>query len=366
MKINNVIIFSLVLIICSCEKEKVYTINDPIKNVTATVETEPVPSNDDAADDPCIWIHPTDPSLSTIIGTHKKDGAGLIVYDLDGNELQKVMDGRMNNVDIRYNFPLDGEMVALVVSTNRDLNTLSIYKIDPETRYLISVSARELPVGLDDGVYGICMYKNPTTDKYYAFPNDKTGKIEQWELFDNGDGLVDGTLVRTLNVDTQPEGCVADDIQGILYVGEEDHALWRFNAEADAPTNKTLVDSVGTHIYPDLEGLSMYYIDEKTGYLLASSQGNNTYIIYERQIPNKYVGTFNIIDGEFTDGVKETDGIDVTNFNLGPNFPQGMFIVQDGFNANANQNFKCVPWDVIAEKFNPQLKVSTLWDPRKI
>ena len=366
MKNTLLITLMLILIIGGCEKEKVYIINDPIQSVAATIETEPVPSNDDAADDPCIWIHPTNPSLSTIIGTHKKEGAGLIVYDLDGNELQKVMDGRMNNVDIRYNFPLGGEKVALVVSTNRDLNTLSIYKIDPETRYLSSVSARELPVGLDDGVYGVCMYKSSISGKYFAFPNDKTGKIEQWELFDNGNGLVDGTLVRTLKVDTQPEGCVADDIHGILYVGEEDHALWRFNAEADAPTNKALVDSVGTHIYPDLEGLSMYYIGENTGYLLASSQGNNTYIVYERQIPNKYIGTFNIIDSEYTDGVMETDGIDITNFSLGPNFPKGMFVVQDGFNDNANQNFKCIPWDVIASKFDPILKVSTTWDPRKL
>ena len=115
--------------------------------------------------------------------------------------------------------------VALVVSTNRDLNTISIYKVDNETRTLIDVSARQIPVGLDDGVYGICMYRSAATGKYYAFANDKTGKIEQWELFDNGNGLVDGKLVRTLNVDSQPEGCVADDILGILYVGEEDQAF---------------------------------------------------------------------------------------------------------------------------------------------
>ena len=53
--------------------------------VSATVETAPVHSSADAADDPAIWIHPTDPSQSTVIGTDKSsDGHGLVVYDLSG------------------------------------------------------------------------------------------------------------------------------------------------------------------------------------------------------------------------------------------------------------------------------------------
>src|SRR5210317_39521 len=67
--------------------------------VTATLETEPVPSGGDAADDPAIWIHPTDPGLSTIIGTDKR--GGLAVYALDGTELQYIPAGRLNNVDLR-------------------------------------------------------------------------------------------------------------------------------------------------------------------------------------------------------------------------------------------------------------------------
>ncbi len=47
--------------------------------VAATVETEPVPSKDDAADDPCVWIYPTAPSRSTIIGTDKKEGLPFMI-----------------------------------------------------------------------------------------------------------------------------------------------------------------------------------------------------------------------------------------------------------------------------------------------
>ena len=57
-------------------------------------------------DDPAIWIHPTDPSQSLIVGTDKnpEDGA-LYVFDLDGKILpEKTVRPllRVNNVDIEY------------------------------------------------------------------------------------------------------------------------------------------------------------------------------------------------------------------------------------------------------------------------
>ena len=45
-------------------------------SVLATAETTPVPDATDAADDMAIWIHPTNPALSTVIGTDKLAGGG--------------------------------------------------------------------------------------------------------------------------------------------------------------------------------------------------------------------------------------------------------------------------------------------------
>ena len=61
---------------------------DPVVRVTATVETEPVRHAGDAADDPAIWIHPLDPSLSVVLGDDKE--GGLCVYGLDGALLQEI------------------------------------------------------------------------------------------------------------------------------------------------------------------------------------------------------------------------------------------------------------------------------------
>lgn len=45
-----------------------------ITTVYATVETTPVPSGGDAADDVAIWVHPTDVSMSAVVGTNKQGG----------------------------------------------------------------------------------------------------------------------------------------------------------------------------------------------------------------------------------------------------------------------------------------------------
>ena len=37
------------------------------------METDPVTDRDDTADDPCVWVHPTNPSRSLIIGTDKDE-----------------------------------------------------------------------------------------------------------------------------------------------------------------------------------------------------------------------------------------------------------------------------------------------------
>jgi 3-phytase len=318
-----------------------------VGRVMATVETEPVPNDGDAADDPAIWVHPTDPSLSLIIGTDKK--GGLAVYDLTGRQLQYLPDSKMNNVDIRHGFPLGGQRVALVTASDRVDKRVYIYRVDPATRQLEDVAARPIVTG---GGYGACMYRSAKTGKFYYIVNSERGIVEQWELFDNSSGKVDATKVREFDVGSQTEGCVADDELGHLYVGEEAVGIWKYGAEPDAGAARTQVDTTrsGGHLKRDLEGLTIYYGSDGTGYLIASSQGNNTYAVYRREGDNAYIASFEIVKGNGIDAVSETDGIDVTAASLGPAFPQGLFVAQDGRNDDdANQNYKLVPWQAIAD-----------------
>ncbi|MEL7672672.1 MAG: phytase [Chloroflexota bacterium] len=336
---------------------------DPVE-VIASVETEPMPNEGDAADDAAIWLHPSDPSLSTVLGTDKK--GGLAVYDLAGRLLQYLEMGRLNNVDLRYNFPLGDEHIDIAVASNRRGDTLAVFRIDPATRQLVDITARAIETGID--VYGLCMYRSVVTGHTYAFVTGEDGEIQQWELVDNGAGKVDAVQVRAFAVDSQAEGCVADDEQGYLYASEEDAAIWRFDAEPDRAAEPVAIDRVGDggHLDDDIEGLTIYYAAGGGGYLIASSQGSDDYVVYARGETPVYLGRFAIGASDALDGTSNTDGIDVTNAPLGPAFPDGVFVAQDGRNTapDANQNFKLVSWGDIAAALG--LDIDVTWNARSV
>ncbi|MEP7342161.1 MAG: phytase [Acidobacteriota bacterium] len=320
--------------------------SDSLESVVATVETDPVPNSGDAADDPAIWIHPTDPTQSTIIGTDKQ--GGLAVYDLSGKQLQYLADGQMDNVDLRDGFALGGQKVSIVTASNRKTNSIAVYKVNPQTRQLENIAARSITHGMN--VYGMCMYRSEKSGKIYYFGTSKTGDVEQYELTDNGSGKVDAKRVRNFKLGSTVEGCVADDKLGHFYVAEEAVGIWKYGAEPDAGTQGATIAKVGDgHLFADVEGLAIAYVKDGTGYLIASSQGNHSYVVFRREGNNEFVKKFRVGKGDRIDGAEETDGIDVTTANLGPAFPNGVFVVHDGFNDSGNQNFKLVPLQMIVK-----------------
>lgn len=340
----------------------------PCQVVEATIQTDPMDTQGDSADDPAVWIHPVDPAKSLVIGTNKK--AGLVVYDLNGREIQFVQSGRVNNVDVRYGFDMNGKKVDIVAASNRSFNAISIYAVDPDSMRIYDIAARTIRSGLEE-VYGFCLYKNATTGKFFAFINGKEGELEQWELFATENSTIDARLVRSLLVGSQTEGCVADDELGYLYIGEETVGIWKYYADPEKGDNRKLVaDTTEPFMIPDVEGLTIYYTANGGGYLLASVQGDNAYAVFERGGRNRFLGCFRITDGSITDAVEETDGIDVINFALNNNFPNGFFIAQDGYNringADTTQNFKLVPWERIANSFDKPLAIDNTFDVRQI
>lgn len=342
MRTWMVVLAGLILVLDACSRAATRPPASTATGVSATVETEPVPHRGDAADDPAIWLHPTDPAQSTIIVTDKL--GGLAVYDLAGKQLQYLPDGKLNNVDLRGGFPLAGTTVTLVTAGNRGDNSIALYRVDPATRLLDDVAAGALTTQM---TYGSCMYHSPATGRYFYIGTTPQGAVEQWELFDDGSGKVDGQRVRSFDVGSQAEGCVVDDELQQLYISEEDVGIWKYGAEPEAGTSRTLVDGTGPHLVPDIEGLAIAYGPNRTGLLIASSQGSSTYALYRRDGANAYLGSFRIVDGDGVDGTTETDGIDVTTANLGDAFPSGVFVAQDGDNTGGNQNVKLVPWQAI-------------------
>lgn len=325
---------------------------DPAAAVSASVETAAMKEAGDAADDPAIWIDAADPARSVIIGTNKK--AGLAVYGLDGSELSFRPDGRMNNVDIRQNVMWGGQSVDVVVASNRTTKTLDVYKFDGASRTLVPLL--QVATAFPDP-YGICLYHSAKTGVLHAFMNDSDGTLGQWMISSTDGVKVKADFLRSFLVgkkDSQAEGCAADDRQGLLFVAEEDVGLYAYDAE-DLSKARVVIDTVANgHFTADAEGVTVIYEGEG-GYIIASSQGSNSYNVYERTAPFAFRGGFQIKDGATIDGVEDTDGIDATSASLGPVFPGGVFIAQDGVNFDgadkkkATQNFKLVPWPVIRE-----------------
>lgn len=318
--------------------------------VQPSAETAPVASDGDAADDPAIWVHPQDPSLSLIVGTDKQ--RGLQLYDLEGRLLQALPDGRLNNVDLRDGFLLDGRPSVLVAATNRSDQTIAFYRLDTGERRLRRIGPG-LPTGFDEP-YGLCLYAG-RGGQHYAFVNEAvSGRIRQWRLQD-ADGRIAATLVREIGVGGQAEGCAADDELGELYVAEEDRALWKYGAEPDSGVKRTMIDAVGgaTGLAADLEGVAIWRGSGGRGFVVLSNQGADSYAVYRREAGHAFVGLFRIVDDAAlgVDGTVETDGLDVTSRAAGPRYPDGLLVVQDGRNepAGQRQNFKLVSWRAVAE-----------------
>lgn len=339
--------------------------------VPAARETAPVRHDGDAADDPAIWIHPSDPSLSLVLGDDKQ--GGLAVYDLEGRELQYLDPAkRLNNVDVRYDFPLAGafadgtrhDRVDLVGVGNETDSSFVFYKVNPRTRRL-EPAGEIRRLGL--APYGSCLYRSPVSGRFYAFVNAADGTTQQWELGDDGRGGVTGKLARRFDVGGTVEGCVADDLLARFYIAEEAVGIWKYGAEPGDGTDRVLVDRTGSggRLVADVEGLALFYAGREEGYLIASSQGNDTFVVYERSGTNAYVGRFRIVSGT-VDGVSDTDGIEVTAASLGAAFPQGLLVAQDGANTDppGRQNYKLVSWGEIARRFTPPLRVNPSWNPR--
>ena len=316
--------------------------------VPSARETVPGSHSGDSVDDPAIWVHPTDPSRSLVLANDKL--GALDVYDLDGTLVQRITgtSSFWGNVDVKQGVRLGG-VTRDVVAVNHG-GGIQVYEVDPATRQLSSITDGQWGGSAE----GLCLYRSNVDDTLYAINITLPGRLRQWQLGDaDGDGLVEGTLRRELQVGSEAEGCVAHDETGELYVSEEDVALWRYEAEPDGGTVRSAVDQVlpQGRVAADLEGLAIADAGSAGAFLIASAQNvadadNNYLTTYAATGDNRFVGSFRVVDGAASDDCDRTDGIAAYAGDLGPDFPQGLFVCQDHSNVApgqaGNQDLKLV------------------------
>ncbi|MFG2894363.1 phytase [Streptomyces sp. NPDC048248] len=347
------------------------------------------------ADDPAIWRNTADPDRSLVIATAKEGGLRVYdldarqVQSLPAPAAPGPDDapGRFNNVDLISRMQLPSGRADIAVASDRGHDKLRIYRIDRDRPGgpLTDITDPAAPAVFSSGqdeineqrtAYGLATWTDPATGRSYALVSrrNRTG-VALLELTATPRGTVGYRTVRTLDLPSsfrlpngsswtpcaepgelpQVEGMVVDPADGMLYAGQEDVGIWR--VRADLTGAPQLLDKVreygipgvydeetdectagadpgygGSHLAADVEGLTLLTEADGDGYVLASSQGDNTFALYDRDVAdrNEYEGGFRVTASGAVDGSEECDGAAVLNAPLGRKYPHGLLVVQDG------------------------------------
>jgi myo-inositol-hexaphosphate 3-phosphohydrolase len=302
------------------------------------------------ADDPAIWIHPTDPNKSVMFLSDKD--SGIYVFDFNWSQCQHINFGTsLNNIDTRTGFNYGGQTIDIVAGNLRDAGKLAVLQVNPNhscNNDVMTVLADNGSSGNDisGNSYGFTLYKRLSDGKMYVFDKPKSSSpIVQWEL-NGSSGSITTTQVRSFSGMGVSEGFVADDELGFVYFAEEGGGIHKYNADPDSGQNSELAFfAQGDGISGDREGLAIYKCNDGSGYLTLSSQGNSQFKVYERGGNNNFVKTFT------ANQANGTDGLD-TNSASAPGLPNGFAVIHD----DPNMQYFVYDWADIASG-SPQLTV---------
>lgn len=281
-------------------------------------------------DDPAIWINPADASKSLIVGTDKDTNGGLYVFNLDGKIVNKVLGiKRPNNVDIAYGLKLNGKAVDIAVATERENNRLRIFSL-PDMKAIDNGGIPVFDTESEKDPMGISLYTAPD-QTIYAIVGRKSGPTNnylwQYKLTDNGKGQVKAEVVRKFGKYSgkkEIESIAVDNELGYIYYSDEQHGVHKYYADP-AKGNEELALFATTGFTSDHEGISIFKTTADKGYILVSNQQKNTFMVYPREGSAANKNDHPQI-AEIPVSTLESDGSEVTNVNLGPKFPKGLFV----------------------------------------
>jgi 3-phytase len=294
------------------------------------VVTQPVVHD---TDDPAIWVHPKDPARSLVIGTDKNADGGLYAFDLEGRIVAKVLGlERPNNVDVEYGLTLGGTRVDVAVATERLAGAIRVFRL-PDLAAVDGGGIAAFEGESERAPMGIALYKRPSDGAVFAIVGRKTGPtagyLWQYRLEDDGHGRVRARKVRAFGAwsgSGEIEAIAVDDALGYVYYADEAAGVRKYRADPDVPGAEVeLALFGGTGFREDREGISIYAIEDGTGYILVSDQQANRFQIFPREgsggdpHAHPHLKTVEV-------AAVESDGSEVTSARLGARFPDGLFV----------------------------------------
>ena len=325
------------------------TVDETGAVLTPVVVTEPVGKD---SDDPAIWLNPDDPAQSLILGTDK--GGSIYAFDLNGMIIpDKTVTGmgRINNVDVAYGFPLGGVPTDIAVATDRNANLIRAFRLPEMTP--IDNGGIEVFEGQTPDLrrpMGLVLYKRPSDGAFFAVVSRKTGPsggyLWQYLIEDDGAGALKFTKVREFGAVSEGgeiEAVVVDDELGYVYYCDENAGIRKYLADPDAPAAAEELAIFGTEGFlEDREGISIYEINDGTGYIIVSDQAANTFHIFPREGEPGNPHSHPELKVVHT-STNNSDGNDVTNVPIDERFPSGFFVAMSD-----DKTFQIYSWDDIA------------------
>ena len=323
-----------------------YILNASDSHLIYAVKETPQVKINGNADDPAIWINKTNIEDSIVFGTDKYNG--IYSYDLNGNILGFSKSGSMNNIDLRS---INNK--TYIFATDSSTNTINLWvygdaELDRSSK-AGKFSLRNNPDFSSDTnflAYGACAGISEDFGLIVFVTEAKGPRVQLWSFKDEK-----LNLLQTFNNSNayESEGCVYDDENNIFFISEENKRgvirSYSFSTEL-VLGNEIIIDDRNGNIVGDPEGLAILKTSDSKGYLVASSQGNSTFNVYDRQQPHKYITSFKIDGNKKIDAVSDTDGIEIVNLYLNNDFPDGIMVVQDGMNTGEKtipkENFKYI------------------------
>ena len=304
-------------------------------------------------DDPAIWIDKKNPANSLIVGTDKNKDGALYVYDLSGKIIrEKTVSGLQypNNVDIEYGLKLGGVDTDIAVCTERLTNKIRVFRM-PDMK---AVDNGGIPVFEGEALrapMGISLYKRPKDGTVFAIVSRKEGPADgrylwQYRLEDDRTGHVRGVKVREFGLwsgKKEIESVAVDDSLGFVYYSDESFGIRKYHADPDHPDSRKELALFGTNGFmEDREGISIYNVNDTSGYILVSDQLANQFHIFKREgesdDPHRHTRV-NIIKVS----TNESDGSEVTSCTLNDSFPDGLFVAMSD-----DRTFQFYSWKDIA------------------
>src|SRR6218665_358345 len=332
-----------------------------ITNPTDSAAVKPIVITEkvfDDSDDPAIWINPSNPDSSLIIGTDKShENGGLYAFYLNGKiDRRRTVTGlhRMNNVDIAYQLQLGDTMIDIAVATERDMNTIRVFSL-PDMKPLDGGGIEVFKNDSARAPMGIALYTRPSDKAIFAIVGRKSGPaegyLEQYLLKDNGKGMVTGEMVRRFGKYSgkkEIESIAVDNELGYVYYSDEQLGIRKYYADPQKGNDELALFGLG-QFREDNEGISIYKFPDGTGYILVSDQSAGRFNVYPREGDKGNPNTHALIVS-IPVSTLQSDGSDVTSTSL-PGFPGGLFAAMSEGGV-----FQFYSWKSLAEKGGLRVK----------